>query len=339
MLSNIELKTQIKKKWFIPIKYRPLTTMLFFILAIGCLICLIFGVTIVEGKAFTNFSQNAIQTYKVVIQLLMSGMALGTSSYIIQRLSKNRFADVSIMGIGAINLLVFCCIGLYVNFNEPSETEKLSAITQWIFIPVSLGLTLIYYLSAKSRGVFNFKKLLMFGVILSFFLIAVGQSIKSFLDYAATPYIEAYIHGGAIIKSNVTIYVSLGFIVVCLIFLAFSSYNLQLITINQQIAKQLGVKVNLHIALAMVCIGIMVGASYALSGDFVYVGLLAGNVAMRKRNNNMGFGIFNSGFFGAISTLLTYFIAVNMLSIDPESFGTLVPLIIGPYFIYQVIKG
>jgi len=50
----------------------------------------------------------------------------------------------------------------------------------------------------------------------------------------------------------------------------------------------------------------MVGASYSISGDFVYVGLLAGNAAMRRRNNSFTYGILNSGIYGMLSTLITY---------------------------------
>lgn len=84
-------------------------------------------------------------------------------------------------------------------------------------------------------------------------------------------------------------------------------------------------------------IGVMVGAKLCFLSDFVYIGLLAGNIAMRKRNNNLGFGIVNAALFGMIF-LLSYWFGVSLIGLETFEISALVLLLLVTYFIYRVLK-
>lgn len=332
MLNKKEL--EIKKKIFIPYKLLPLTTLIATLVTIAIILILIIFVSTIP----LDFNVRAKAVSRVVIQLIITGAALGSSSYLLQRISKNRFADVSILGIGTINLIVLCFMSLNVDISVGHQFDDLKNKEPIAFIITSCLLAIFFFLIARQRENFNYKKLILMGVILTFFLYAFAQTVKGWLDYHGAQYVAGKVIGTSHQQTDKTIIACGVVVIVGLFYLLVNSYKLQLIVTNQQLAKQLGVKINFHLFMTLAIIGAMVGASYALSGDFVYIGLLAGNAAMRKRNNNLGFGTINAAMFGIISTLMTYWIAIPLLNLDVDQVGALVPIIMGPYFIYRVIR-
>ncbi|WP_208895140.1 iron ABC transporter permease [Ureaplasma diversum] len=325
---------QMKKRVFIPYKLLPLTTLIGTLVAIAVILILIIFVSTVP----LDYNIRAKTVSRIVIQLIITGGALGSSSYLLQRIAKNRFADVSILGIGTINLIILCALAMNVDIIQANEFEKLKNQESYSFIIASCLLAIFFFLIARQRENFNYKKLILMGVILTFFLYAMAQTIKGWLDFHTAQYVAGKIIGTASQQTDTTIIISGTIVIVGLVYLLINSYKLQLIVTNQQLAKQLGVKINFHLFMTLAIIGAMVGASYSLSGDFVYIGLIAGNAAMRRRNNNLGFGTINAAMFGIIATLLTYWISVPLINLEVEKVGALVPIIMGPYFIYRVIR-
>lgn len=329
---------KLKSKTFIPYKFQPLKTT--FVLLFILLIALTISLTVTTTNLSVDEYANKI--YLNIIKMMLTGVALGISTYILQRISRNRFADVSIMGIGSINLIALSTLAIGVDFsgndaNAVNSVDALQSKEPWIYMSLSVLLMLIYFIVSKQKENFNYKKLIMGGVIFTFFLVAFAQSIRGWLNVHAHEYVVGHVVGTSAIKPNNTIYITSAFICAAIIWLLFNSYRLQMISINQQIAKQLGIKINFHILAAMICIGVLVGSSFALSGDFVYVGLIAGNIAMRKRNNNLGFGIVNAGIMGMIMTIATFWVA-SMINLKQSHVGALLPLVIGPFFIFKVIR-
>lgn len=299
------------------------------------MLILIFSVTLANDL---NFSELAKIIWQEVVQMIITGAALGVSSYVLQRITRNRFADVSIMGIGTINLILLCALSIPIDFTSANELNILQKKEPWIFMSMSCCLMIVYFIVSRQKENFNYKKLILIGVILTFFLVAIAQSIRGWLNYHANDYVIGHIVGSVQKAPLNTLIIASSFVILGLLWLLFNSYKLNIISTNQQVAKQLGIKINFQIFVALVFVGIMVGASYSVSGDFVYVGLLAGNAAMRKRNNSFSYGILNSGLYGMLSTLITYWIGISLIGMDVHHIGAILPLLIGPYFIYKVLR-
>ncbi|EDT49376.1 iron ABC transporter permease [Ureaplasma urealyticum] len=326
---------ELNKKSFVPYRFKPLLTTMILLITLLIIIILIFSVTLANDL---NFSELAKIIWQEVVQMIITGAALGVSSYVLQRITRNRFADVSIMGIGTINLILLCALSIPIDFTSANELNILQKKEPWIFMSMSCCLMIVYFIVSRQKENFNYKKLILIGVILTFFLVAIAQSIRGWLNYHANDYVIGHIVGSVQKAPLNTLIIASSFVILGLLWLLFNSYKLNIISTNQQVAKQLGIKINFQIFVALVFVGIMVGASYSVSGDFVYVGLLAGNAAMRKRNNSFSYGILNSGLYGMLSTLITYWIGISLIGMDVHHIGAILPLLIGPYFIYKVLR-
>ncbi|MBS5833419.1 MAG: iron ABC transporter permease [Ureaplasma parvum] len=326
---------ELNKKSFIPYHFKPLLITITLLIALLVVIILIFSVTL-SNKL--GFSELAKVIWQEVVQLIITGVALGVSSYVLQRITRNRFADVSIMGIGTINLILLCALSIPVDFTSANELSILQKKEPWIFMFMSCCLMVLYFFVSRQKENFNYKKLILIGVILTFFLIAIAQSIRGWLNYHANDYVIGHIVGSVQKAPLNSLIIAASFVILGLLWLLFNSYKLNIIATNQQVAKQLGIKINFQIFIALIFVGIMVGASYSISGDFVYVGLLAGNAAMRRRNNSFTYGILNSGIYGMLSTLITYWIGISLIGMSVYHVGAILPLLIGPYFIYKVLR-
>ncbi|RCJ02857.1 iron ABC transporter permease [Ureaplasma urealyticum] len=326
---------ELNKKSFVPYRFKPLLTTMILLISFLIIIILIFSVTLANDL---NFSELAKIIWQEVVQMIITGAALGVSSYVLQRITRNRFADVSIMGIGTINLILLCALSIPIDFTSANELNILQKKEPWIFMSMSCCLMIVYFIVSRQKENFNYKKLILIGVILTFFLVAIAQSIRGWLNYHANDYVIGHIVGSVQKAPLNTLIIASSFVILGLLWLLFNSYKLNIISTNQQVAKQLGIKINFQIFVALVFVGIMVGASYSVSGDFVYVGLLAGNAAMRKRNNSFSYGILNSGLYGMLSTLITFWILISLIGMDVHYIVAILPLLIGPYFIYKVLR-
>lgn len=297
-------------------------------------------------KTSSNVSELFKLDYQLGLQMIITGFNLGVSSYLMQRITKNQLTDTSVMGFGSVNLIPLSILALMTNFSGSLESNKPFNQTQFlnilplVFIVVSMSLTSLFHFFSKQQKLMNHKRLLIAGVILNFICIAIAISVKSKLDYLAAPKIQKYIVG---FVSSTTDFRCLMFCLVIsllgFVWLLLISPKLKLLIINQQLGIQVGIdNSSIHLQ-SFLIIGLFVGVSYSLTGDFVFVGLLAGNIAFMMFKNKFIWGVFGSGFIGAIIVLLTYFVFSNCINIDFSVIPQLIPLLISPYFLFLLIRG
>lgn len=282
--------------------------------------------------------------YKSAIQMILTGSSLGVSSYLLQRFTRNKLSDTSVMGFGNFNLIPFVFIALNTNFTLDPISSKLDmhtfeTILPFVFIISSACLCLVFNLLSFAKTKISHAKLLISGIILNFISIALAFSFKSKLDYIANQYIEDYIKGFVLASPiNSTFYIAIGSILFSLIILMVFSYQIKIFIINQEVSKQVGISNKLISTITLLCIGILVGASYSLTGDFVFVGLIAGNITFYLFKNKISYGILGSAIVGSCIIMFAYFFLNTLLKVDRELIPQLIPLIIAPYFLFLVFK-
>ncbi|GAA5414721.1 iron chelate uptake ABC transporter family permease subunit [Ureaplasma ceti] len=276
-------------------------------------------------------------------QMVLTGFALGISSYLLQRVTNNKLADTAVMGFGNFNLIPIAILALCTNLSMDPSSTKMDINTYKTVMPIvvvctSLLLCTVFNFASKEKVNFNFKKLLLSGIILNFVSVAIAFSIVANADPKSLSIIERKTIGFIGDEPFIfNFYFSGACILVGFIWIMLNSWKLKLIIQNQQIATQVGVKNKFTLCQMMLAIGLLVGASYSLSGDFVFVGLMAGNIAFKISKNKVHYGVLTSGLTGALMVLITYFIFSNLINVPGNIIAPLIPLLISPYFIYLVI--
>lgn len=282
--------------------------------------------------------------WKRTFQMLLTGFSLGIASYLLQRLTKNKLADTSIMGFGNFNLIPITILAILTNFNLDSNSNKMDINLFNILSPIfivftSMLLCTLFYVFSYYKNRVNLKKLILSGIILNFISLAISFSLISLADPNAKNIIKDYAIGyiGPSI-SNLNFYISFSCILISLVILLLYSNKLNIILLNQDLAIQAGIKNSKIIFIMMLCIGLLVGSSYSMSGDFVFVGLMAGNIGFKISRNKFSSGILTSGMVGSIMIMSTYFVFQNLIDVPFTIIAPLIPLLISPYFIYLIVK-
>lgn len=320
-----------------PLKYQNkiayLKTMITVIISI-----VIFIITLAWTYDF-NFKQDNIALAYIIMQIFLSGFILGFCAYLIQKLTKNRFSDTSIMGISSVNILGVIIIAFQVDFNNFSA-DKLSTLEHTepiIFFIAPIILCMLYYFTCKEQSSFNYKKMLISGVIVNFLSVALGASIAKNLPKLANAYVSRYTYG-SIEPQQESFFIALVLIIIGLLIVLFNFKKIQIVSSNQDLANQLGINVKLTSGLLLVAICLMVGASYSLNGNLIFIGLMAGNMGSVISNNRFKSAAISSGCCGSLIYMLSFLLFIKILNFDSQWLNLAIPLIISPYFIYIIVK-
>ena len=341
MLNKSKI-TKIKRKFFINDSRKNL-------FAISLLLIITIGLILITTTIFLENSNGFVKNWntniRFVLQMFFTGASLGIGSYLIQRMTNNKLADTSVMGLGNFNLIPIAALAISTDFSGSNHlTGKLTATQYSYIMPIivviaSITMTLIFNFMSKDKTKFNFKKLLISGIILNLVSVAIAFSLSAAGDTLSSQRIEQKVIGT--IDGNTSefnFYFSMSVIIFAFLWLLINSYKIQLVIQNQEIARQTGVA-NISIMIqTMICIGLLVGGSYAMSGDFVFVGLVAGNIAFKISKTKVSYGIATSGLIGGSMVMATYFIFSNLINVPTGIIAPLIPLIISPYFVYLLIR-
>lgn len=297
---------------------------------------------------FLNTKINVSESFKLdwqrTTQMFLTGFSLGIASYLLQKLTRNHLADTSIMGFGNFNLIPLSILAILTNFNLDPNSNKINIdtfnlISPIVIVATSMLLCSLFYIASYYKNRVNLKKLIVTGIILNFISLAIAFSIISLADPNAKKIIENYAIGYiAPSIPSFNFYFSFALILLALIILLINSNKLSIIMSNQDIAIEVGIKNSLNILIMMLSIGLLVGASYSMSGDFVFVGLIAGNIGNKLTKGKCASGILSSGLIGSIMVMCTYFVFQNLIDVPFTIIAPLIPLLISPYFIYLIVK-
>lgn len=310
----------------------------FWVIGISFIVLIVLMIISVGGS--TKFIQpfTIIQQWKIVFQLIISGFALGVGGYLIQRLTKNRLADTSLTGMGNINLLFLTGILLFIDIEKIKNQQNIEYILPIIyFLGAFIICLFIQYLCTSSQG-YVFKRIIISGIIINLLTIIIAQSLRILMTKDSSIYLREIMLGDIDTRNDFTFYFSLALVLLALIWIFLISNKYRIMVIDQAISKQLGISNKSITFQIFICIAMLVSASYALSGNIAFVGIVAANIAFSVNKNKIKLAVIHSGFIGSIVLLLTYILIVVILDFSTSQVLVLTPLISGPYFLYKVIR-
>lgn len=276
------------------------------------------------------------ENWKFVLQLAISGISLGVGGFLVQRLTKNSIVDTSLMGMGNFNLVLISCLLVFLDLIKFHNHDQLEYIFPFIFLTGSLAISFLVNYVAKDNGIFISKKLIIAGIIINLLTIIFAQSARLFMSLENSSRIKSLVLGNVDIKSDFEFIISLIFMLVALIWLALRAKYIEHMCISELIAKQLGVNTKELMQEVLVCLSLLVAASYSLNGNLVFVGIFASHCAFKLIKNQMFKGILVSACFGLISTLLALLISKGLFNLEANQTAVFIPLLCGIYLLVNI---
>lgn len=330
-------------KWKILLKYALLALIT---LSITFLILSFSGVNfgytidkIVKGEIISiNLWENRL---KIILIAFFSGGSLAVAGSLLQKMTKNELADISIIGIGSINIIF---IILYVLiFGKNVFGNGFSAA----FLPVvtliaSLLATFIIWLFAKNDNAKN-NKFIIVGIALqllfeglSVMLVNPTQKISKEQSELIAQ-IKKYTVG--IIDANIQwwlLIICISVTLILLIIIMFLRHKIDLIESSEELAQGLGINVTKMKKIIFTIVAILAATEAIMAGSIALLGILAPAIARKLFKNKTMYILPASFLIGGALVLIATYISVTLETQIPV--GILSTTIIIPYFIYTIIR-
>ena len=262
-----------------------------------------------------------------IIIAILAGAALATSGVLLQAVMQNPLTDPGIIGI--------------------SSAASLSASLVMILLPQLYYLTpafsvlggLLAYLLIYSlawNGGSNPIKLILVGVALNMTLMGVNEAIKSMMGGNLTN-VQSIIEGNVAQKTWADVRIMAVYGIIFLIISLFTIRTANLLQLEDQTAKSLGVNVNRdRFILALIAI-ILASVSTAIVGVIGFLGLVVPHIARIILGSNHKRLIPYSMILGAITLLLSDTLG-RVIAYPYEIKPSVVMTVVGGIFFITLLK-
>lgn len=319
-ISNIN-----KQKWAISI-------IIFLFLAISA-----FTLTI----DFNGFNQFSYLYYPQILTILLGASSLGIATYLLQDLTKNQLADVSILGIGNVNLLVAIILTINFNVSDLMQAKEFLNNNSWTFMIFSCLVVFALYFLSKQNKVISPKKIVIIGIILNFCLIAIYYSTVNFVSANKKDYIDIYFNGGILALSNKQYIFGYITLFIALVWMYCIKNKIFILNSNLSIAKTVGINPNSVYFQILFIVGILTGVAFFSLGNVVLLGLLGACMSKFLFKRNYNYAFIGSGLLTSLFLLIAFYFVTLISEFFPKVTGLEIyffPIIGIPYFIYLALK-
>ncbi|MDQ0513789.1 iron complex transport system permease protein [Mycoplasmoides fastidiosum] len=319
-------------------------------------ITIIFGVILFFGLTLLrqgfNFSLQifSLRIWQYLIAIFGGG-SLGVAGLLLQKTTKNNLADVSILGIGSLNIIFITIYIFSFRNGDIRNQEIIRQVLPLITIGASiLGTSIIYTLTKIGNN--NLDKFIIVGIALQFLFEAISISILnptisaapgSTINFANSQIINFSLGKFPDINQLATssrwrLTLIINFVVIVLIMgvIWVLRKKIDLIETSEKLGISYGVKVETLKLILYLLIALLAGIEAAILGTVALLGILAPNISKPLFGNQTKTNLFSTFIIGAIMVMLAAFVSVNLATDIP--IGFLSTAIITPYFIFLILK-
>ncbi|WP_238530700.1 iron ABC transporter permease [Mycoplasma wenyonii] len=279
---------------------------------------------------------------------IFSGGALGVAGLMLQKLTKNPLADISLLGIGSLNIIAIS-IFIYLSFDgEKTSLPFLKAVLPIISLLASLaGTAIVYWLTKKKK---TSKSFVISGIAFQFLCEAISVSILSFIksnkENAQQIFVEIsnYSYGKFPNISEVSLFPEwrittiVSFLLIAVIAIAIWVFRreLELMEIGEDYATSQGIQVKKLRIILFTAIALLAGIESALVGTISLLGIIAPHISKFLFGNKASSNVIASFIIGALLVVLATFFSVNLSQNVP--IGIFSTALITPIFLFLLLK-
>ena len=260
---------------------------------------------------------------------LMVGASLGLSGAVLQGLLRNPLAEPGVLGVSsgaALGAVVAIYFGLTMHF--PLATPLLGLV------------------GALAAGALTFSfgrggtlTLILAGAAVSGLM---GALLSLALNFAPSPYaayeITTWLLGSLSDRGWREVALAAPFVVVGLSLLAFSGRTVDALALGETQAASLGVRLDRERLLALLGVGLSVGAATSVAGSIGFIGLVAPHLIRPFVGHQPSRVLLPSAILGAALLLLTD-VATRLIHTASElKLGVLTSLVGAPFFFALVLR-
>ncbi|WP_018133467.1 FecCD family ABC transporter permease [Effusibacillus pohliae] len=316
---------------------------LLFLIFIGAVLAsIVFGVMDISWKsaieAYTQFhgtnEQIVIREARVPRALIAAavGASLGIAGALLQAMTKNPLADLSIFGINSgASFFVVVAVSLF----------SVSSLTQftWIaFVGAALSGMAVYFLGSIGKDGLSPVKLTLAGAAMT----ALFSSLTHGLLAANEKTLEEvlfWLAGSVAGRKLEMLWTVLPYMIVAWLLALVIAGPINLLMMGEDVAKGLGQRTLLVKIATGLLIVLQAGSSVAVAGPIGFVGLVIPHIARFLVGIDTRWVVAYSGLLGAV-LLLGADVSARLIAMPKEMPLSVMTALIGtPFFLYAARKG
>jgi iron complex transport system permease protein len=261
---------------------------------------------------------------------LLAGFALASAGVVFQALLRNPLADPFVIGVSS-GAAVGAVIAMALHI--PATWLGVSTIPLFSFFG-GLGTILLIFTIAQTKGRLQSTTLLLAGVIVNAFFSAIMMFLASVVDADNIQRFMLWMMGHLeIVEPKLLLVVSI-FLLFGWIVLWIYSRHLNVLSLGEESAAQLGVEVERTKKIVFIAAALIAGAVVSISGIIGFVGLMIPHIVRSFVGSDHRILLPASGLCGAIFLILADTIARTIIAPTEIPVGVITALCGAPFFIY-----
>lgn len=263
-----------------------------------------------------------------ILAAIIAGSALALAGAVLQTILDNPLASPGIIGVNAGG-------GLFYLLATVLFPASLIASSLGAFLGALLAVLSVWGIACKTGGAKN--TIVLAGVAVSSLFTAIIDTVITLRPELQLDKIAFSIGGFSSVTYN-QILVVLPFFVIGAAICAFISYDLNVISLGDELAYGLGMHVKLTRFFAILAVALLSGAAISIAGLLGFVGLVSPHIVSRLVGRDNRILLPVSAIFGALLTLICDTLARSVFSPYELPVGILLSFIGVPFFLFLLFK-
>ncbi|OLO42706.1 iron ABC transporter permease [Alkalihalophilus pseudofirmus] len=273
-----------------------------------------------------------------IVMAVLTGMALASAGVIMQAILRNPLASPFTLGVSsgaAFGAALAIVLGTSVfGLNVVAKGQWLIAVNAFIF--GCIAVFAVYGIARVKNG--STTVLILAGVAIGQLFSAAVSTLKYFSNNEALKDLVVWLMGGFWGASWSVIQFLFPIIILAILFLLKTSWDLNALSSGEEVAKSLGVNVKRLRLSALVVSTFIASATIAFTGIIGFIGLVAPHISRILIGIDNRFLLPCSCLVGAILLLLSDTFARTVISPIEIPVGIITSIIGAPFFIYLLLQ-
>lgn len=286
-------------------------------------------------NAFTNGS-DVSKTYVIIFYVriprtiagILAGASLAVAGVILQAVLNNSLASPNIIGINSgAGLFTIILLAFFPQYNN---YRSLAAFSGALFAAL-----LIYFIAYKTGA--SRSTIVLAGIAVSSFLNAGIQAVMTLYPESAIGNNSFMIGGFSGITMD-KVKFGAGYIIIGLILAYIFSYDMNILSLGDEIAVSLGLKTGFYRFLLIIIASVLAGSAVSFSGLLSFVGLIVPHFTRLIVGSDNRIVIPVAGIMGGVFVVTCDFAARTIFAPFEIPVGIIMSFIGGPFFIYILLR-
>ncbi len=256
---------------------------------------------------------------------LCIGAALAVAGAIMQGVTRNPIADTGVLGISAgatFALSIIICFFPFVSFRTTVIASMVGSTVSAIFV---------YILGNSSKGN-NIARLAIAGATLSGLLTSLSQALA--MSKSLMQDLAFWTLGSVSTITNAKLKIIVPTIVISVIIAIIMSKKITIISMGEEVAIGLGVKINQVKLVVLMLVVVLAGVSVALAGMISFVGLIIPHIVRHFVGPDYKYIIPLSAIMGGLLLVYSDVLSRTIVSGTEIPIGAIIAIIGVPTFLY-----